>query len=457
MKKLISFVLLASFMFTVLSACSGEPVTLLEFLPSNTNSGYNFGGATITTTDTWPPFYADPESTTLQSDRTRYRVAQVEKDLNVKFVTDLNCNSENASHYMTLYIANNLKYDLTVQRGTPNPIFDMYKAGILEPLEYMPFDLSDEEIYGTPKSRSSVTFGGLTYAHNHDNGDDGANRGFLVYNDSHVKSFGVADPQELYEQGKWTFDTFAEMLPLVSDMSNPDRPIYALALYNDPQMLPFSAVFANGGQVVKQNENGKYVFSLEDREAVDALEWVADLHATSDIFQESWPPHLFRDGQATFYLFRTFQINGFLDPEQSDVREFYFVPFPCGPNGEYGVNLGTYASEEGGVAFFNHTDTEMVGIVYDYFLRFDDYPSNLKFDKAAYDMENRFWSEKSYENYLKGFELHEYDYFYQIGSELYWEFANALYDATVGTSNFSTVMGSYADLIQAALDESLNS
>ncbi len=459
MKKIIVYICLSAFMLTILSACGAESVTLLDFLPANELGGTlpDFGGAEIVCTSNWSPFYKAPENTSLEADRTRYRVAQVEKALNVDIVTDLGYFTEDSSYYISLYLADNMKYDMTVQLGSPNPVYNMYKAGILEPLEYMSaIDLSNTEIYGTPEMRRAVTFKGLTYAFNADNGDDGGNRGFLAYNDYLVKTFGVSDPQELYEQGLWTFDTFEEILPLVSDMSDPSNKIYGLTVYCDYQMLPFSAIFANGGKVVKQDENGKYVFALDDSEAIEALQWVTNLHQTSDIYQESWPPHLFEEGKATFYLGRTFSIQHAL-LEEYNVDEYYYIPFPCGPSGEYGVSSGTYSSDQGGVAFFSSSDTEMVGYVFDYFLRFDDYPESLVLDEYQHELTSKFWSEESYSHYLRGFEIQEYDYFYEIGSDLYGKLAKGLYDSTVGNTNLSKVFDSYKNAIQMALDDSLNS
>ncbi len=458
MKKVISIMLFAVLTFTMLSACGGEPLTLMDFMSSETNSILDFGGAQFITTGGWSYFYPKDESEldSIDTDRRLYRTAQVEKALNVDLVQDFDEQSEVASHYFTLYVANNLPYHTSNQGGTPNPIYEMYKSGILEPLDYIPaIDLSDEEIYGTEQGRRATTFDGMSYALTGSSKDEGTDRGFLAYNDYLIKSFGVADPQELYEQGLWTFETFAEMLTLVSDMSNPDNLIYGLTLYNDPQMLPFCAVFANGGQVVKQDANGKYVFALEDREAMEALQWVSDLHVESDVILESYPPSLFKKGQATFYLGRSWNVQNALD-EDSHVEEFYYIPFPYGPSGEYGVSTASYASESGGTVFFNCNDTEFAGTVMDYYLRFDDYPDNLQKDEAEYDMLNNFWSQESYEHYTKAKKMSEYDYFSQIGSELYNEFAGELHEATVGTKNLSTVMDSYADLIQAALDESLN-
>ena len=456
MKRIIAFIFVAAFMLTGLLACS-EEMTMLDFIEQSDRI-MDFGGLRITCGGCWGYFHNDGElgSNTLASDRKIYKTAQVEKDLNVDLYTDNNVMSEDSGYYWTLYAAGNLHIDITVQHGTPNPIYNMYKSNMLQPLEYMSgIDLSDTEIYGTPDSRRSVTFGGLTYAYNADLGDDGNNRGFLAYNANHIIRFGVADPQELYEQGKWTFDTFAEMLPNVSDLSDPNNPIYALTLYNDPQMLPFSAVFANGGQVVKQNESGKYVLALEDSEAMTALRWVEGLWQTSDIYQESWPPSNFRNGFATFYLGRTFSIQSALSDDYY-VDEFYYIPFPCGPDGEYGVSSGTYASEAGGTAFFNSSDTDVVGQVIDYWFRFDNYPDELAFDKKAYDIENNFWSLESYEHYTRGFEVQGYDYFFQIGDELYNKFSTALYEATIGERGFTAVFDQYTDRIQAALDDSLN-
>ena len=457
MKKIISFVCIAALMLAVLSACGGEELVLMSFMPSNGNA-LDFGGAQVRCGGCWGYFHNEgkPGDNTLSSDRNIYKTAQIEKELNVDLYTDENIQSQSSSFYWTLYAAGNLNLDITVQHGTPNPIYEMYKSGMLEPLEYiLGIDLSDAEYYGTPDSRRSVTFGGLTYAYNNDLGEEGNNRGFLVYNDHHIKMFGATDPQELYEQGKWTFDTFAEMLPNVSDMSDPNNPIYALTLYNDPQMLPFSAVFANGGQVVKQDESGKYVFALEDPKATEALQWVTGLWETSDICQESWPPYRFSLGLATFYLGRTFSTQNAISAD-SNVEKFYYIPFPCGPSGEYGVSSGTYASEAGGTGFFNTSDLDMVGQVFDYWIRFDDYPEDLVFDKETYDLENRFWSEESYEHYKTGFAVQGYDYFFQIGRELYDKFSNALYEATIGTRGFREVFDQYTDRIQAALDSSLN-
>ena len=458
MKRFTATILIAVFMFTFLSACGGTEATLLDFMPANDDGVLDFNGEKFITTGGWDIFYIEEEENldTLNSDRKLYRTAQVEKALNVDIVEEFNVQSEDSGYYFTLYVSDNLPYHISPQYGTPNPVYDMYKSGMLEPLENISaIDLSDEEFYGTAEGRRAVTFEGKTYAHMGGSDEEGTDRGYLAYNDLLIKQFGVADPQELLEQGKWTFETFAEMLPLVSDLSDPDIPIYALAVYDDPQMLSFCAVFANGGQVVKQNENGKYVFALEDKESMEALQWVYDLHTTSEIYHESYPSKQFKRGQATFYLGRSWDIQNALN-EDSNVEEFYYIPFPYGPSGEYGVSTASYASEEGGIVFFNNNDTDFAGKVFDYWTRFDDYPEELQLDKTDYALSNNFWSQASYDNYIKAYTVFEYDYFSQIGSELYNKFAADLHKATIGTKNFSEVFDSYRVSIQAALDASLN-
>ena len=99
---------------------------------------------------------------------------------------------------------------------------------------------------------------------------------------------------------------------------------------------------------------------------------------------------------------------------------------------------------------------DFVGKVFDAWLRFDDYPDDLVVDKAEYALSNNFWSEESYAHYLSANDTTEYDYFSQIGADLYREFTSALQDATTGLNNFSSVFDSYRTLIQEALDASLN-
>lgn len=459
MKNIISFVLMAVFSLSILSACGNSEYNLMSFLPTNGDIGrLDFGGAKFITTGGWDTFDTRDEKNfdTLDSDRRLYKTAQVEKLLNVDLVQDNEAISEVSSYYYTLFLADNLPYHISPQQGTPNPVYDMYKSGMIMPLDYIPaIDLSDEEFYGTADGRRAVTFDGLTYAHMGGVDSEGTNRGFLAYNSHYIKTFGVADPQELYEQGKWTFDTFAEMLKNVSDMSNPDKPIYAMSVYSDPQMLPLCAVFANGGQVVKQETNGKYVFALEDKEAMEALQWVYDLHQTCSINLDEYPNDMFKNGMSTFFLGRSWSINRALEAD-SEVDEFYFIPFPYGPSGEYGVSTASYASEEGGTVFFSDKDETFVGKVYDFWLRYDEYPDYLQKDEIEYALTNNFWSNESYDNYCKAESVYEYDYFSQIGADLYREFSTNLEEATLGIQNFSTVFDSYRDAIQEALDQSLN-
>lgn len=460
MKRILSLTLLMTFVLSILSACGGgDPQVLLSFNPANDDYGTpDFNGAKFYTTGGWALFETVEESKldTIDSDRKLYRTAQIEKLLNVDLVQDNDAQSEDSSYYYTLFLANNLKYHISPQYGTPNPVYDMYKSGMLEALENIPaIDLTDEEFYGSANGRRAVTFEGKTYAHMGGVDEEGTDRGYLVYNDYYIDMFGVEDPQELYEQGKWTFETFADMLTKVSDLSNPDKPIYAMSLYCDPQMLPFCAVFANGGKIVKENSNGKYVFALEDPEAMEALQWVANLRTNCNITFDDWPCDDFKNGLSTFYLGRSFSTQNAL-AEDSAVEEFYYIPFPYGPNGEYGVSKASYASEEGGIVFFVDKDMDFVGKVFDAWLRFDDYPDDLVVDKAEYALSNNFWSEESYAHYLSANDTTEYDYFSQIGADLYREFTSALQDATTGLNNFSSVFDSYRTLIQDALDASLN-
>ena len=127
MKKIISFVCIAALMLAVLSACGGEELVLMSFMPSNGNA-LDFGGAQVRCGGCWGYFHNEgkPGDNTLSSDRNIYKTAQIEKELNVDLYTDENIQSQSSSFYWTLYAAGNLNLDITVQHGTPNPIYEMY-------------------------------------------------------------------------------------------------------------------------------------------------------------------------------------------------------------------------------------------------------------------------------------------------------------------------------------------
>ena len=458
MKKIIGLLLLC-LLIGIFSACN-ETVTEGDLEGETVTEYRDFGGQEfIHSTSGWVMFWPE-EAISVNNDRIRAKTKAVQEALNC-VLTDEIGGDEKSTYYQQLIAVGDYHINFATEMGTPNCIYSLYKAGMIEYLDDIEaIDLKNEKVWGTPAKRLPFTYEGKVWAYA-GGGKEGGAYGRILYNNELIKEFGIDSPQVLLEQNKWTFDTFKELLPLVSDTST-ERKIYGLSIYPDDQMLPLSAIFANGGNIVKTDSSGKSYFGLSDNEALTALEWVKSLEADKDSLKhDAWPPTIFGSKGSTFFLTRSWVGLGVSETDkimypQSHLDDFGWIPFPYGPNAEYGKSSGAYDSEAGGSVIMIGNDKQDSGYVLNAFLSFvmTDDEGNI-IDEEALFKRNFFQTEESYNNYKDGCNNFSYDYFSQLENS-YKDMVSALNKVTKGTATPNEAMESIKVAMQAQIDISIN-
>ena len=149
--------------------------------------------------------------------------------------------------------------------------------------------------------------------------------------------FDPDEPYNLQKEGKWTWETFADMCAKLTKDTDNDGIIdqYALSGFNSEFMIP--AIYGNGGKLVGCDENGKYYLDTSDN-VMEALNWMRDIFvnynkpagegANWDYFKAD-----FLNGTTAFYNDQQYnaQPNGMLQGMQDD---WGLVSFPVGPHGD---------------------------------------------------------------------------------------------------------------------------
>lgn len=292
-------------------------------------------------------------------------------------------------------------------------LLDYYKSGLLCDLyEISTLDATDEEKWGTEQRKEATTYRGALYAFPCQGSmyypfTDKYN-GAFVYNRDLYDSYGTGiTPEELIEEGRWTFSGFLDIIPGVIAPEDENEK-YGISLINS---LPTISVYANGGDIIIKNDKGQYVFGYSRDNAVRALEWARDLSmipgaiAPNDYYSD------FEAGNATFAL---------IPAERaiySSVPNIGWIPFPYGPDVEYGQSYsGYFGYYEKGTAIVSNPgdkgrELEVGTIVNELFEPTD------KFGKTGYDQyisRNFFNTPEDYEVFKShGLNMH-YDWSKEI-------------------------------------------
>lgn len=159
-----------------------------------------------------------------------------------------------------------------------------------------------------------------------------------VYFNKRLLTEAGIDPESLYdlqENMEWTWDKFEEIMKQVQRDVDNDGVIDVYGVTMNGGNLTNAAVWSNGGEYVGQ-ENGEYVYKLENPETLDALEWAVNVFdnytlpqpedAEWDFYKEAY-----LNGEAAFMVEDAYAATqgNFLYEMEDD---FGFVCFPMGPN-----------------------------------------------------------------------------------------------------------------------------
>lgn len=193
---------------------------------------------------------------------------------------------------------------------------------------------------------------------------------FLGYNKTMIDDLGLEDPQQLYKEGKWDFEKFAELLKAGTRDLDGDSltDVYGYGgIFSD---LTNGLVLNNGGNIAATEKEG--VSSPQVLEALNFIDRIYNVEKTARPWNgDDWDDNLFAwaDGKVMFWTAQQWSLKQEIDAAIQEGAElpfeYHVVPYPKGPSGD-----GTLKSPVSGNWYIIPTGVEEPGKVLQVFEEF---------------------------------------------------------------------------------------
>lgn len=196
----------------------------------------------------------------------------------------------------------------------------------------------------------------------------------MIFDVKLIKENNLTDIREYYEQGKWTFDFFENTFLPTYTIQVGERNIIACAAPK-PINVVNGAIYSNGAMPYRE-QDGTYVNNLDCDEILYAIDWVSkilrehgDQLKTCGSFANSQQMLINKDAFMAIdefaNIFRVFAYN---------VEEFGIVPFPSGPNGNYGNNPSLSSIRAYGITKGTESPEYVAVVLSELLETFEEYP-----------------------------------------------------------------------------------
>lgn len=128
------------------------------------------------------------------------------------------------------------------------------------------------------------------------------NVSITTFKPQYLETYGIEDPYELYDQGKWTTDKYLEIVKKITQLGAKDNVYGCTAVKSDPDFSQYLAQF--GTEWIKKDEDGYFVSNLNDSRIIEALNWMVEVNKCA-------PP---ADAEGATTVFTTVRSNAGLEP-----------------------------------------------------------------------------------------------------------------------------------------------
>ncbi|MCQ2591716.1 MAG: hypothetical protein MJ188_02940 [Treponema sp.] len=165
-------------------------------------------------------------------------------------------------------------------------------------------------------------------------------RGGVFFNKRLLAEAGIDEdmPYDLQKEGKWTWETFEQLVAKCTYDTDNDGVIDAWGMANSStEFVPLAAI-SNGMPMIGKDANGKFVNNVGTDQVLEALSWSAHMATTYEMPQPegsewNWMYAAFLNGKVAFLADQEYhaQRNGTF-ADMSD--DWGFVCFPLGPKGD---------------------------------------------------------------------------------------------------------------------------
>lgn len=290
---------------------------------------YDFGGKTVTF---WHWSMDELAGRFREGEVAQGRVEEAEKLFNVNIEFEVVGWNVVTEAYMARLLAGDSTLDVW---GATQGIayFDLVKEGALLPMtnivppEYydtISRELRTElemlayngEIYGIAPSTHSALYSPSIM--------------LSAYNKDMFERAGLEDPYDLWLAGEWTWDKVTEIAKKLTQDTDNDGVIDQFGMTDIwPHAAP-ALIISNGGNVIRLDENGKMIYSMDERPALEALNQVYEWDQVHGVMQGSTAD--FIAGKVGLHMLLSVHE---LIPIKAQMEERYgLVPNPRGPRME---------------------------------------------------------------------------------------------------------------------------
>lgn len=122
----------------------------------------------------------------------------------------------------------------------------------------------------------------------------------VLYNKQTIDEYGFDDPWELYEEGKWNWDTFSDMLQTFIE-SDPDKNVGLDGWWSE------LALYRSGGEAFIEAEDGNIIVNMNSEKIERAMNNMLNLYNKGLVMDKSlydWneQPQFMGEGRELFYI-----------------------------------------------------------------------------------------------------------------------------------------------------------
>ena len=350
MKRLFAILLLSAMLLA--TACS-QPVELLPFIDAN-SEGLDLDGVEINWLWHWgsrtTPSY---KIGTPQYDALIARVAEIEEKYGCDIIENIPTGDEDIDDKRenlpndreTMYIqlmSGTFKFDILFA----NMDSEEFKMGYFYSMEDLSdyIDWTDSEKFGNRGLLEAGMYNGVPYVVYPNNwpGFDGVEMCVAAYNRDLYKQYQLTDPQEFYEQGTWTYDTFVnELLAKVEISKAGDDEAQIYAFQTDEPDFYQCLIASNNVQFVKKNDDGTLTADPYPQSFVNAITWGQEImNDYRDIIlydSDTYSVEEYCRGEVFMgWLPSNTVTTGAIAYNTEAVFDSGVMPLPCGPDATYG-------------------------------------------------------------------------------------------------------------------------
>lgn len=440
----------ALILILALTSCSTAP-QLLPFISEITeDSDLDFGGREFVIKSNWytqwDPLVSEDSSSSARTAGEDAIIAH-----NAKVMQDYNCKIKSVFcdwSYSESLAANVMAYNVDFDLLDTNLSFmiDHIKKGFCYSWEDAGVDVSDTAKYGPAGFLDMAAYKGQHYGvwSNYRSGAIGFD-GVMGVNNNILGQFTDVKVYELYENERWTFDEFKDLLHLFAS----DESIIPLSYY-EQRLFTVCSILSNGSNLVFYDESrDKYIYGMNDPKAVRALEYVKSLYEEKLVREETDYDDYFNVHQNAAFTITSFWCIG------GNIDGMDVICFPFGPDAEYGKDFGAYRSTSSRYLFMPITaDPVEVGKFTNVWL--EELEENPKANIVENLKINDFFNDNSANMYMELNEKAAYDYSFEL-NDVYNDYCNAMTKAVFSNSSIYEFISANEDKVQSVIDDELNS